>query len=103
MVKFYPEKKWNYEERIGEIQTSRQEVISVLASLLSLIGLALTIAGIVFLIGRASLTFVIPFDWFGVIHYFMIFVGLFLIALDRMGKLEPNGSFWGMKHSRAKK
>ena len=65
-----------------------------------MVGLALAIAGIVFLIGRTSLMFVIPFDWYGVIHYFLIFVGLFLMALDRMSKLKPGEGFWNMKHDR---
>ena len=71
-----------------------------MASLLLLIGLALSIAGIIFFVGVASRTFFIPFDWFGVTEYFMIGgVGLFLMVLDRVSKQEPGQGFWNMKHS----
>ena len=70
-----------------------------MASLLLLIGLALSIAGIIFFVGVASRTFFIPFDWFGVTEYFMIGVGLFLLVLDRVSKQKPGQGFWNMKHS----
>jgi predicted Co/Zn/Cd cation transporter (cation efflux family) len=73
-----------------------------MASLIFVIGLALAAAGITFLVGLATRSFVILFDYFGVSHYFLIGIGLFLMALDRIMRQKPGEGFWGMKHTRAK-
>jgi hypothetical protein len=73
-----------------------------MASLVFVIGLALTVAGIIFLVGLATRSFIILFDYFGVSHFFLIGIGLFLMALDRIMRQKPGEGFWGMKHTKAK-
>jgi hypothetical protein len=71
-----------------------------MASLLLLIGLAFTVVGMIYFIGFASRTFVFPFDWFGVAQYFLIGIGLFLMALARVSEQKPGEGFWNMKHGK---
>jgi predicted Co/Zn/Cd cation transporter (cation efflux family) len=73
-----------------------------MVSVIFVIGLALAASGIIFLVGLATRSFVILFDYFGVSHYFFIGIGLFLMALDRIMRQKPGEGFWGMKHTKAK-
>lgn len=69
-----------------------------MASLLFIIGFAFTITGIVFLVGFTARLYYVPFDYFGMSHYFLIGVGLFLMALARIMHQKPGEGFWRMKH-----
>ena len=72
-----------------------------MASLILLIGIAFVAAGIILLIGLATRTFYNPYDYFFVTHYFLIGIGVFLMALGRIIKQKPGEGFWSMKHDRA--